>query len=382
VTAPTDNRLTIAAGILLITLVGVSLSLFIPLLGIEMERMGVSGTLSGFMTALGGIGTLTVAPFVPRLAARFGIVRIAMTAIASNMVVTLAFHALPFAAWIPLRLMFGAAVGTLFVVSEYWITAAAPPERRGMVMGIYATMLAIGFAAGPVILKFTGTIGLAPYVAGASIYALAAVPLLLVGARVPQVSGEAHAPAFRYMLAIPVATAAGLVFGAIETGAFALFPAYGLRQGIDEVTAALLISVVTAGNIVSQVPLGWLSDRVDRRLLLLACSVFGVAGALMMPLLIGNLPLFYAALLLWGGATGGLYTIGLAHLGAKFRGAELANANAAFVMLYSAGSIVGPMLVGRSMDVIGVNGFAFALAGMLGAYACLVGLRLMQRADG
>jgi MFS family permease len=371
-----DNRFTIGAAILLITLVGMSLSLFVPLLGIEMERMGISGAVSGLNTAFSGAGTLCVVPFVPRLAQRFGLTALIVVSLAIAAVIAVGFHLAPFWAWFPLRFMFGAAIGTLFVVSEFWITSSAPPERRGVVMGVYATMLSLGFAAGPFVLRLAGTEGLAPYLAGASIYAVAALPLLAARGRVPEVSGESHGSAWRYMLAVPVATFAGLVFGAVETGAFALFPAYGLRNGMDAATAATLISVVTLGNVVSQVPLGWLADRIDRRFVLLICATVGVAGCVLMPVVIGNRPVFYAVLAVWGGFIGGLYTVGLAHLSARFRDAELANANAAFVMLYSVGLMLGPPLVGIGMDAVGSHGFAWSLAAMLGAYATLVLFRL------
>jgi MFS family permease len=378
VTAEPDNRVAIGAAILLITLVGLSLSLFIPLLSIAMERLGVSGSLSGLNTAASGLGTLATLPFVPRLAARFGLERIIVTALAVSALIAIGFHLSPFWAWFPLRFVFGATIGTLFVVSEFWITTLAPPERRGLVMGIYATMLSVGFASGPLVLKLAGTDGAAPYLAGASIYALASLPLLLARGRVPRISGESHGPVWNYMTAVPVATFAGLVFGAVETGAFALFPVYGLRSGYDAATAALLISVVTAGNVVSQIPIGWMADRVDRRLTLLVCALVGVAGAAAMPFTVGQPSLFFPVLFVWGGFIGGIYTVGLAHLAARFRDAELANANAAFVMLYSVGLIGGPPLVGLGVDAVGPSGFAWALAAMLAAYAALVASRLAK----
>jgi MFS family permease len=372
------NRFTIAAAILLITLVGLSLSLFIPLLSIAMERMGVSGTVSGLNTAAAGVGTLVVVPFVPRLAARVGLTRVIVTALAVAAFCVLGFFLLPFWTWFPLRFLFGAAIGTLFVVSEYWITSSAPPERRGIVMGVYATMLSIGFAAGPLILAWAGTDGFRPYLAGMAIYAIAAFPLLLAQGRVPVVAGESHGPVWGYMTAVPVATFAGLVFGAVETGAFALFPVYGLRNGFNAETSALLISIVTAGNIVSQIPIGWLADSIDRRKVLLLCAAVGMLGAAAMPWAITDIRLFYAVLFVWGGFIGGIYTVGLAHLGARYADAELANANAAFVMLYSVGLIAGPPLVGLGVDIIGAHGFAWALAAMLGAYAALVLARLAR----
>jgi MFS family permease len=228
------------------------------------------------------------------------------------------------------------------------------------------------------VLKLAGTSGAAPYLAGAAIYALAAAPLLLARGKVPRIVGESHGPVWPYMTAVPVATFAGLVFGAVETGAFALFPVYGLRNGYDAETAALLISVVTAGNIVSQIPIGWMADKVDRRWTLLICAGVGVAGAAAMPWTVAEPRAFYAVLFVWGGFIGGIYTVGLAHLASRFRDAELANANAAFVMLYSVGLIGGPPLVGLGVDLTGPNGFAWALAAMLAAYSGLVAMRIAR----
>jgi MFS family permease len=376
VTQPRNQTATIAAAVLLITLVGASLSLFIPLLAITMERMGISSTMSGLNTAVAGLGTLCVAPFVPTLAARIGLRPILYGSILSSAVLAIGFYLAPFWMWFPLRFLFGAFIGTLFVLSEYWINAAAPPEKRGMVMGIYATMLAIGFVIGPVILTFTGTTSAAPYLAGVAIYLLALIPLFLAGTDLPGIVEEKHAGVISYMTAVPVATFAGLVFGAIETGAFSLLPVYGLRNDMPEATAALLISIVVSGNIISQIPIGWLSDHSDRRKILLLCGVIGCVGAVAMPLTVSVPPAFYVVLFIWGGFTGGLYTVGLAHLGARFTGHELANANAAFVMLYSLGLVIGPPLVGLGMDSFGSHGFAMALAGMLGAYALLVAARI------
>jgi MFS family permease len=372
------NRV-IAAAILLVTLVGLSLSLFIPLLSLEMERRGISATLSGINTAMAGIGTIAAVPFVPRLAARFGVPRLLMFALVTSAVAGTLFPLMPFEAWFPLRFLFGALLGMLFTLSEFWITAAAPPERRGFVMGLYATSLSAGFATGPLILAGLGTTGLAPYLAGAALYLAALAPLMLAHGVTPALDGDSTPPVFRTVVAVPVATFAALTFGAIETGGFALLPVYGLRIGHGEVFATALVSLVAAGNIVSQVPLGLLSDRLDRRKLLLGIALAGAAGAFALPLAAGNAWMFGALLFVWGGVTGGLYTVGLAHLGSRFSGADLVSANAAFVMLYSVGLILGPPLVGVGMDGIGPHGFSVALGCMLAAYGALVAVRLTSR---
>lgn len=373
---------TIAAAIVLTALMGISLSLYIPLLSLEMERAGISSTMSGLNTAVGGLGTLLVVPHVPRLAARIGVQRLILGSLFIGTLTAMVFVIAPIWSWFPLRFVFGGVIGALFVLSEYWINAAAPPDKRGLVMGIYATMLSLGFALGPTILLFTGTSGVAPYLAGASLFALAAIPLLLAGPNIPNIEEKPGSRVLPFMVAVPAATFAALTFGAIETGGFALLPVYGLRSGFSESGSAALVSWMAAGNVVTQIPLGLLADRVDRRRVLLLCATIGVLGCILMPLTITTPPLFYTVLFVWGGFTGGLYTVGLAHLGARFHGHDLASANAAFVMLYSTGLILGPPFVGVGMDAVGPNGFAFALGAMLFAYATLVLVRLTTRRGG
>src|SRR5919112_5195911 len=213
----------IAAAIACVTAVGIGLSLSIPLLSLEMERMGVSGTSIGLNTAVAGIASICVIPFVPRLARRMGVLPLLWLCIVVSAVSLLGFKALSsFAWWFPVRFVFSAALGALFVLSEYWINAAAPPQRRGLVMGVYATVLALGFAAGPALFLVVGTEGWPPYVAGADLFALAGLPLLLARGLSPEVGGGTGRGILFFILAAPTATIGALVFGAVETGGFAL----------------------------------------------------------------------------------------------------------------------------------------------------------------
>src|SRR5690606_19027585 len=106
-----------------------------------------------------------------------------------------------------------------------------------------------------------------------------------------------------------------LVFGAVETGGFALFPVYGSRIGYSEGDAALLLTAVGLGNVLMQIPLGLISDRMrDRRHLLVACAAIGLAGAMILLWVSQSWHASAIVLFLWGGVVAGLYTIGLAHL--------------------------------------------------------------------
>ena len=114
--------------------------------------------------------------------------------------------------------------------------------------------------------------------------------------------------------------------------------------------AILLAAIVALGNLVVQVPIGMVSDKVDRRKVLVACAAIAFAGALLLPIAAGNTWSFFAVLFVWGGVVAALYSVGLALLEGRYSGSKLASANAAFVMLYSAGRLTGPPLVGASID--------------------------------
>ncbi|MER2267007.1 MFS transporter [Methylobacterium oxalidis] len=376
--APDRSRLAaISAAITCVAVVGIGLSLSIPLLSIEMERMGASSTLIGVNTAVAGLASIVVVPFVPRLAARVGVARLLMLAICLGSVSLVAFRLLPdIAWWFPLRFVFSANLGILFVLSEFWINEAAPPERRGLVMGVYATVLALGFAIGPTLLAVLGTQGFRPYLAGAGLFLAGLVPLVLARRLSPRLDETPSRRFLGYLRLAPAATLAALVYGAVETGGFAILPLYGLRLGYGAETAAGLVSVISLGNVLFQIPFGWLADRIDRRRVLLVSAIGGALGAGLIPLASASFPVLIALLFVWGGIAGTLYTVGLAHLGASVRGAELAGANAAFVVLYNIGLMLGPPVIGGSMDLVPPQGFAWSLCGLFSAYALVVLWRL------
>jgi len=227
------------------------------------------------------------------------------------------------------------------------------------------------------VLKLVGTTGWPPYLAGAALYASAALPLVAARGLSPALEGRAKRSVLSFILAAPIATLAALAFGAAETGGFALLPIYGLRIGLGADDAAFLVSILALGTMTFQIPIGLLSDRVDRRFVLLASGLAGTLGAALIPFTTGHGWIFHATLLVWSGLIGALYTVGLAHLGARFTGADLASANAAFVILYNVGLALGPPLVGGGMDLAPLHGFAWSLASLFAAYTAVVVWRLI-----
>jgi MFS family permease len=338
----------------------------------------------GANTAVAGIASIAAAPLATPLAARFGVVWTMLGMILVGALAFVGFHfATAFWMWFPLRALLHIALTVLFILSEFWISASAPPHKRGFVLGIYATVLSLGFAGGPWLFAQIGSQGFLPFGVTFCLVALAAIPVLAAWRDSPSMTsdGEGEPPSFvRFIWLVPTATAAVLVFGAVETGGFALFPVYGARIGYSEADTALLLSMIGLGNVLLQIPIGMLSDRVrDRRHLLLACAVVGLGGTILMPHLAFDWHVMAALLFIWGGVVAALYTIGLAHLGSRLSGRDLASANAAFVLCYGLGMVLGPQAIGIGMDMFGPSGFGWSLALFFGTYMVLAAARLAMR---
>lgn len=375
--------LPIGAAVASISAVGAAIGLGMPLLSILLESRGHSASMIGLNTAMAGLASIAAAPLAAPLAARLGVVNTMLLALLAGALSFVGFHFVHnFWLWFPLRAVLHASLTLLFILSEFWITSSAPPGRRGVVLGIYATVLSLGFALGPFLFAQIGSAGFLPFGVAVTIVAAAAIPVILARNEGPDIhAGGSGGPFLRYIFIVPAATAAVFVFGAAETGGLALFPVYGQRVGYSEAEAALLLSVLGLGNVLLQLPIGYLSDRIrDRRLLLLACAAIGLAGTLALPFIQGSWWTTAVVLFVWGGCVAGLYTVGLAHLGSRLSGRDLASANAAFVLCYGVGMLAGPQFIGIGMDLAGAEGFAWSLSLFFGGYMLLLAARLGRQA--
>lgn len=356
---------------------GLGMGLSLPLLSLILEREGVSATLNGANAMVGAAAMIVVTPFIPALAARFGTLNFLAASYVTASLSLLLFPATTsLLLWFPLRFALNSALQCLFVVSEVWINSVAPDGMRGRLIAIYTSVFAIGFGLGPLIIQVLGTSGWAPFIGGAITMLSALIPLLMVPSRlIPRIEHADAKAMFGFVFASPTAAAAALCYGAVESCAGAFIAVYAVRQGTPEAGATLLLSAWAIGNIVLVPALGWLSDRQDRRIVLMACALASSAAALCLPFFQGVGASALAVVFLWGGFVSALYALGLTHLGERFTGHELASANSAFAILYAAGVMAGPALGGIAMDAWNPHGLIAILTLIPAVFAVLAGWR-------
>lgn len=362
--------------------IGLAVGGFVPLIAVTLETRQVDTVLIGINSAVTSLGVLLVAPFATTIVRRLG----ASPAMVAGLLLTsVSALAMPFLdnlwVWMVLRFLMGAGVAIHWVVSETWMNAIVSERRRGLVMSIYITSIASGFALGPLILTLIGTDGALPFIAIATVTGLTALPMALIHKLAPPLALETRGSVVRLAREAPTIFAAVLAVGLVDAAFFTFLPIYGLRIGMPSDTAITLLTAVFVGNVALQIPIGWIADRVNRRALLLVLGAICIAcPGLAAWLLRADSLAAYPILFVWGGCSFGLYTVGVTMLGERYRGGELVAANAAFVMTFELANLLGPPMSGWAIEAWVPTGLMVYMATIAALFVAVSALRGVMRA--
>lgn len=345
------------------TAFAIGMGLTLPLLSLLLEARGYPGVVNGLNLATAGLAAFAITPLVPRLIRRFGTAGYLSGSLALAATALLALYAVPSLwLWFPARFVLSIGLNGLFVASEFWINQLADESNRGRYISYYGAATAGGFGVGPLILWIFGANGIMPFLLGSGMLLLAIVPVFLARSAAPRLDPEPGPSVLTALRIAPSVLAAGLVFGVLDAGLGGLLPVYAVRSGYSESLAALAITANSMGCIVFQWPLGRLADRMDRATLMMICAAVSAASAVATPFVVDIPWLIYPLLFVWGGMMLGIYTVGLTLVGQRFKGTQLASANAAYVMLYAAGLLAGPAVEGVALDAWNPHGLMAVLA--------------------
>ena len=338
--------------------VGLSFGIGFPLTALTFEAWQQPNWIIGLAGAIPAIAVLIALPILPRLVARLGAVAAIAGGCLAGAVGFLALYAFPLPwAWIGIRLLMSAGFALPWLAGETWINTVAREETRGRVIAIYAIAFFSGFSAGPIILQTLGLSGFWPFLVGAAGTAIAGVPILLARRLAPEFCHDGSRSFASAMGLAPVAMAGAFIGGFAEISNLSLIPNVALAAGLSPDSALWLLSTMTAGGVALQFPIGWLSDKVSRFTVTIALAIVFIVLALALPMALTTPLAAIVVAFLIGGVILGFYTVGLAIIGEHVGAHDLAAANAAFLVMYQAGAIVGPFVAGIAMTTSPVTGF-------------------------
>ncbi len=339
-----------AAVIMAAMIFGLTYSLSAALIALDLAERGSSDAFIGANAAMHAVGVLAMAFVLPRFAARIGMRRMVISALAVAVVLLVLFPAVPSIwLWFPIRIVLGAASETLFVMSETWLNSLSTDATRARAMAAYTAALSVGFALGPFTPSLVGTQGGTAYWIGAGFSILALMCLAMPGIAQPVFDGPADANPLRFIMLAPLAMAATVLHATVESAGLSFLALYAVKLGWLETEATQLMSCMMVGAIM-QLPIGWLGDKLDRRRMIIVLAGLAVIGALVWPWALLSPWTTYPLLFVWGGVFVGVYTIMLTIVGSRFSGSQLVGIYAAMGLMWGAGALIGPVFAGVAMQ--------------------------------
>ncbi len=351
------------------------------LLPVRAQMEGFSAAEIGLLGSANFVGFLIGCLRGPRLVARVGHMRVfaAMVALASCAIL---LHGLAVSPWVwaAVRASSGFCFSILFMVTESWLGEKADPRARASVFSIYAVLLHLTGTVGQGAVALADPRAFDAFAVGSVLISLSAIPMLLTRIDQPRPLHGARIALGKLWRASPVAVA-GAVGAGLANGAFAaLLPLSVAEQGVSAANVALLMAASALAAAVMQWPLGALSDRVDRRLPIVAACLAAISAAGV----IGFRPdgpagaVLFAGVALYGAFAYPVYVLSVAHAGDLTAPEDHVATSSGLLFLWSAGAVAGPVAASAAIAATTPDAL-FAFTASVHALVALFALWRMTR---
>ncbi|GLR78938.1 MFS transporter (plasmid) [Azospirillum oryzae] len=339
------------------------------LIGLRLAATDSGTTAVGMITAAYYAGLTLGSLYAHRIITRVGHIR-SFAAFASIVSVAALSHALFVDAslWAVLRLTQGFCMAGLYMCIESWLNGTATNESRGQLLSAYMVTLYGASGVGQQLLRLDDESGIRLFMVVSILLTLALVPVALTRTTPPQLPDVSSFGIRRLYQSSPLGVAGVFISGAITGSIYGLAPVFGAASDFGVSGTALFMSVLILGGMALQWPLGRLSDRFDRRsviigltatLSLISVCMIAAAGMNQHLALMLVAPLF-------GGLSFTIYPICAAHTNDYVRREDMVSASGGLILSNSVGAIIGPPLASTLMTTTGPAGlFAFIGGGAL-----------------
>jgi MFS family permease len=356
--------------------------------GMHFTLIGLRGGIEGFsstelaiVTSGYFLGFLSGARLTPLMIQRVGHVRVfaALGSFMSAGLIALPLLTEPWA-WTVLRVLIGFCMSGIYVAAESWLNAAATNDTRGKVLSAYMIAQTLGIigAQGLLTLGDAGTSVL--FICASILVSVSFAPILLSATVVPAVEVARPMPLRGLFKGSPLGTVGIFLLGSVYATQSGMGAVFGTQIGLTATQIALFIAMLFAGALVLQYPIGWLSDRMDRRRLIFGLAVLGAASCMLGWVTGGGLwPLMIAAFFA-GGVTTPLYALLLAYTNDSLSASDMPAASGGLVFTFGLGAIAGPLVTGWAMQGLDPQAFWLVLGATFATVALYALYRMTRRA--
>ena len=348
--------------------------------GLQGSLIGVRSVLEGFSFIATGLiiagyytGFLTGSSIIPIFLKRVGHIRV-FAALASLASIAILLHSIfldPYS-WFIIRIFSGISLSGIYIIMESWLNDKSTNETRGQLLSIYMIITFVFVGLGQLLLNISDPAKVDLFILVSILLSFALLPILLSNTEQPNITDTKSFSLAEFYAISPLGFVGALFTGLAHSAVFGYGAVYATAKGLSVLEVSIFMIIITSFGALSQWPIGYLSDRMDRRLILIGVTF--VASGLCV-LIVGSsyisLTLFFILTAIYSCMSLPMYSLAIAHTNDFLQQNEIVAASSAFAKLMGIGSILGPLMVSAMMSVTGPNGYHIYLLlihGLLGLF--------------
>ena len=279
-----------------------------------------------------------------------------------------------------MRLIVGFGFSGVYVVAESWVNNAADNEHRGQALSAYMIVQMVGIVIGQALINLSSPGGYDLFILMSVLVSISFAPILLSAAPAPVAGASERMSITELFQSSPLGCVGSMLLGGIFSALFGMAVVYAGELEFSVETTSAFVSSIYIGGMLMQYPIGWISDRMDRRRVIMIVTILGTGACVLGILGAPSKPALFVAAFILGGVANPLYSLLIAHTNDYLPASKMASASSGLVFLNGLGAMFGPVTVGYMMQVFGPNGFFLFNAVLCATIAAYAGYRMTQRA--
>lgn len=356
--------------------------------GLQGSLLGVRGQAAGFSTlelsvvmSAYFVGFLGGSRLTPELIRRVGHVRVfaALASFISAVLILYPAFANPYV-WIVGRVIIGFCFSGVYVTAESWLNNSVTNAQRGQALSLYMIVQMVGIIAAQGLLNIPDASGYLLFIIPSVLVSISFAPILLSISPTPAFEATKPISLKELFHISPLGFMGMFLLGSVFSAQFGMSAVFGAEAGLSLAEISMFISSFYIGAALLQYPLGWMSDRMDRRLLIIAVSAVGGVAACVGFLFGSDFKVLLGVAFVIGGMSNPLYSLLLAYTNDFLEYEDMAAASGGMVFVNGLGAIAGPMITGWLMSVMGPYGYFVIIAVLMIMLAAYGLYRMTQRA--
>ena len=356
--------------------------------GLQGTLIGIRGEIEGFSTielsivmSAYFVGFLGASQLVPELIRRVGHVRVfaALASFISAVLIAYPLLTNPIF-WSVGRVVIGFCYCGVYITAESWLNNSVDNEKRGQALSLYMIVQMVGIVSAQGVLALGNPNDYSLFIIISILVSISFAPILLSISPAPAFERTKLMTLSRLFTTSPLACVGMFLLGGVFSAQFGMSAVFGAQIGLSLSQISLFVASFYIGAMIFQYPIGWVSDKMDRRLLILLISAASATGSASAYFAGGYFFALVFAAFLVGGLTNPLYSLLIAHANDFIEYEDMASADAGLLFVNGVGAVSGPIIIGYAMDAYGSEIFFVIIALLMATLAIYAGYRMTQRA--